>query len=350
MIRYRKYRVLVAVAFVIVVALWHFNHARRWQPTQALRPKPIEEDQPSTNVKQAEGLTDLKGTDDELLGIAKESNVPMAHVSAADEDGERAKESLPPVPEESKPVQTTSPADAEEKIEDDEDENVEQERNDESAAVTSQLADVLPVGQIDQQAEVPLPLNEPPPSVSVLHWSSVQEHFPVTSTIQLPEGSPKPIPKIQHEFASESEEERVTRENRLDAVKGEFLHAWSGYRDNAWLNDELTPLSGKSKNPFCGWAATLVDSLDTLWIMGLTEEFENAVKAVETIDFTTSIRNDIPLFETVIRYLGGLVAAYDVSGGKYTTLLDKAVELADILLGAFDTPNRMPLTFYQWTP
>lgn len=68
------------------------------------------------------------------------------------------------------------------------------------------------------------------------------------------------------------------------------------------------------------------------------------------IDFTTSPRSDIPMFETTIRYLGGLLAAYDVSGGKYKTLLDKAVELADVLIGAFDTPNRMPVLYYRWKP
>ena len=93
-----------------------------------------------------------------------------------------------------------------------------------------------------------------------------------------------------------------------------------------------------------------MDSLDTLWIMGLKEEFEEAAKAIDKIDFTTSPRSDIPVFETTIRYLGGLLAAYDVSGGKYKNLLEKAIELAEILMGAFDTPNRMPVLFYQWKP
>jgi mannosyl-oligosaccharide alpha-1,2-mannosidase len=87
--------------------------------------------------------------------------------------------------------------------------------------------------------------------------------------------------------------------------------------------------------------------------MGLEEEFEEAARAVDLIDFTTSPRADIPLFETTIRYLGGLLAAYDVSGGKagkYHNLLDKAVELAEILMGAFDTPNRMPVLYYRWKP
>jgi mannosyl-oligosaccharide alpha-1,2-mannosidase len=84
--------------------------------------------------------------------------------------------------------------------------------------------------------------------------------------------------------------------------------------------------------------------------MGLEEEFEDAVKAVEQIDFTTTPRDDIPVFETTIRYLGGLLAAYDVSGGKYKVLLDKAVELGEILMGTFDTPNRMPVLYYRWKP
>jgi mannosyl-oligosaccharide alpha-1,2-mannosidase len=56
------------------------------------------------------------------------------------------------------------------------------------------------------------------------------------------------------------------------------------------------------------------------------------------------------LFETTIRYLGGLLAAYDISDKKYPNLLNKAVELAEILISAFDTPNRMPETYYYWRP
>ena len=185
-----------------------------------------------------------------------------------------------------------------------------------------------------------------------IHWKKQIEHFPVPSgsIIQLPTGKPKAIPKIQYDFPDESATERVDREKKLERIKKMFLFSWSGYRKNAWMHDELSPVSGNFRDPFCGWAATLVDSLDTLWMMDLKTEFEDAVKAVASIDFTTSIRNDIPLFETVIRYLGGLIAAYDLGGSKYRILLDKAVELAEVLIGAFDTPNRMPMTFYLWKP
>jgi mannosyl-oligosaccharide alpha-1,2-mannosidase len=192
-----------------------------------------------------------------------------------------------------------------------------------------------------------------PSSVPPIHWKPQSEHYPVPaeSTIHLPAGSPSPIPKIQAQHTSqESESAKKDREQKLSAIKEAFKHAWTGYAEHAWLKDELSPVTGKYRNPFCGWAATLIDSLDTLWIMGMEDEFHKAVAAVKKVDFTTSLRADIPLFETTIRYLGGLLSAYDVSGAKHRVLLSKAVELAEILMGAFDTPNRMPVTFYQWKP
>jgi len=192
----------------------------------------------------------------------------------------------------------------------------------------------------------------PETAMPKIHWSQMPDHFPVPTEnlIQLPTGKPKAIPKIQHTFSTETADEKTARLEKRDRIKKAFTFSWAGYREKAWMQDELSPVSGKYRNPFCNWGATLVDSLDTLWMMDLKDEFEEAVEAVKDIDFTTSPRNDIPLFETVIRYLGGLVAAYDISDSKYRVLLDKAVELADILMGAFDTPNRMPITFYHWKP
>lgn len=189
-------------------------------------------------------------------------------------------------------------------------------------------------------------------SIEVIHWTKLPEHFPVASEslIKLPTGKPKPIPKIQAQFKPEEANSKAIRLRRLGTVKQVFTKSWSGYRQHAWEHDELKPLSGTFRDPFAGWRATLVDALDTLWIMGLKAEFEEAVQAVNDIDFTTTTRADIPLFETTIRYLGGLIAAYDISDMKYKTLLDKAVELAEVLISAFDTPNRMPETYYYWRP
>ncbi|KAG6262718.1 hypothetical protein E4U48_007092 [Claviceps purpurea] len=195
----------------------------------------------------------------------------------------------------------------------------------------------------------------PPATPTGRRWKKPKEHFPLPkeSIITLPAGSAKDIPRIQHIFPTESEKLKEKRLRRLTMVKNEIQRSWAGYKQYAWMHDEITPVSNRSRDPFCGWAATLVDSLDTLWIAGLKDEFDEAAAAVKIIDFTYTNRSTIPVFETTIRYLGGLLAAYDVSGGAsghYSFLLDKAVELAEILMGIFDTPNRMPVLYFHWRP
>lgn len=54
------------------------------------------------------------------------------------------------------------------------------------------------------------------------------------------------------------------------AVIEAFRHAWKGYKDFAWGHDELKPLS-KSYSEWFGLGLTLIDALDTMWILGLKE-------------------------------------------------------------------------------
>jgi mannosyl-oligosaccharide alpha-1,2-mannosidase len=55
-------------------------------------------------------------------------------------------------------------------------------------------------------------------------------------------------------------------------------HAWGSYVQYAWGTDELRPLSkrGHVWNGGHTLAATIIDSLDTLWIMGMKEDFQKA--------------------------------------------------------------------------
>jgi len=92
-------------------------------------------------------------------------------------------------------------------------------------------------------------------------WANIPQQFPVTSIKPLPTGPPTAIPKIQHNFKRETATEKKIRLNRLNAVRGNFTHAWKGYKEHAWLRDEVQPISGGFQDPFGGWAATLVDSL-----------------------------------------------------------------------------------------
>jgi mannosyl-oligosaccharide alpha-1,2-mannosidase len=134
----------------------------------------------------------------------------------------------------------------------------------------------------------------------------------------------------------------------MGAVKDVFLRSWLAYKEHAWLQDEITPVSGGYKNQFGGRAATLVDALDTLSIMGLDKEFHQALGALKYIDFTTSEIYTMNVFETTIRYLGGLLSTYDLTGGEHSILLNKATEIGEMLMKAFDTPHRLPITRWEW--
>lgn len=176
-----------------------------------------------------------------------------------------------------------------------------------------------------------------------LVWRTLPWNYPLETPRPLPSQGTDALPAVQFKFAEESEDGKKTRLDRRDAVKKAFERCWGSYRERAWLHDELKPVSGGSKDTFGGWAATLVDALDTMWIMDMRDEFSEAVGAVDkNISFASSSSGDvISLFETNIRYLGGLLAAYDLSGDD--RLKKKATDAGDMILKAFDTPNHMPV-------
>ncbi|KAM3874595.1 LOW QUALITY PROTEIN: endoplasmic reticulum mannosyl-oligosaccharide 1,2-alpha-mannosidase [Diretmus argenteus] len=128
--------------------------------------------------------------------------------------------------------------------------------------------------------------------------------------------------------------------DRLEAVRDAFRHAWKGYKDYAWGHDELKPVS-KSFGEWFGLGLTLVDSLDTMWILGLKEEFEDARNWVEKeLSFSKNI--DVNLFESTIRILGGLLSTYHLSGDQL--FLEKAKDIGSRLMPAFKTPSKIPFS------
>lgn len=362
MLRLRRYRIFLVVAVFTVLALYQFSSIGRWSS--------------GSSTGNLERLKSYVGSDEKHnkagSGTEKQQAPRPAPVppppSKQDSKQEPAQAPAPAVPgEELKPAPAP--------------EVEEQARLGPSVLASTSSSATSTSSSIVDSVSVPSTTTTSPPlappaaaphlgqensgqgegrlepesltiSLPPVHWTKFPERYPVPSesVIPLPTAPAVAIPRIQHEPRRESPAEKVEREMRLAAVKEAMNHTWTGYKTHAWLHDELKPLTGKTNDPFCGWAATLVDSLDTLWIMGFEQEFEEAVKAVNQIDFTTSVRENIPMFETTIRYLGGLLGAYDISGGKHRTLLDKAVELAEVLMAAFDTPNRMPMTYYRWKP
>jgi len=112
---------------------------------------------------------------------------------------------------------------------------------------------------------------------------------------------------------------------KKEAVKEAFLHAYKGYSKYCWGSDELLSVSGRCSNQLNA-GLTIVDSLSTLWVMGLKEEFEKARKFIKD-DFKPN--GSWSVFEFVIRFLGGFLSAYQLSGDKL--FLDKAIEAGEVV-------------------
>ncbi|KAF8657971.1 hypothetical protein AX16_002132 [Volvariella volvacea WC 439] len=133
-------------------------------------------------------------------------------------------------------------------------------------------------------------------------------------------------------------------EAKRSAVVAAFKHAWLAYEHNAMGSDEYHPISKRGTNLTTagGIGYTVIDALDTMQIMGLKAEYSRArywVKHKLSFDRDGNYNT----FETTIRVLGGLLSAYHLSN-KDQLYLDKAVDLAERLIPAFDTKSGLPLS------
>ena len=156
--------------------------------------------------------------------------------------------------------------------------------------------------------------------------------------------SPQPISPVA---ISEAE-----RSALLEETKAMFYHAYDNYMEHAFPHDQLCPLSctGDDFEPTAGNMLTLIDSLDTLAIMGNTTEFARGVALVlEHASFDHDIT--VNVFETTIRVLGGLLSAHLLAidpalglapPGYDGGLLRLATDLADRLMPAFNTATSIP--------
>jgi mannosyl-oligosaccharide alpha-1,2-mannosidase len=183
-----------------------------------------------------------------------------------------------------------------------------------------------------------------------IDWSKIPQKHPAASLAPLPGGAAKRLPAVQAAaFSAETDAQKAERHRRRDAVRDTFLRSWKAYRRAAWGHDEISPLSGSWKDHFGGWGATLVDGLDGLLLMGLDGEFADAVRACADVDFSVTHVDVINVFETTVRFLGGLLSAHEMAAGKDGgVLLRKARELGEMLYHSFDTVNRMPIARWAW--
>ena len=125
-------------------------------------------------------------------------------------------------------------------------------------------------------------------------------------------------------------------------VRAEMAWAWAEYRRLAWGKDQIRPLTGGVESfPLKAHhlGLSLIEAMDTLWVMGLDAEFADALEWVKAeLDF--DVDGEVSVFETIIRLVGGLLSAHHAVPDP--VLLAKARDLADRVLPAFATPTGMP--------
>lgn len=167
--------------------------------------------------------------------------------------------------------------------------------------------------------------------------------------------------------------DQIERIKLRDEAKQMFYHAYQSYI-NTYPADEILPISCRGRfrqvedssdidDSIGNFSLTLVDSLDTLVMMGDINEFDLAIKRIiNDLNFDTDIV--VSVFETNIRMLGGLLSAHilaksiqnesDKSVRHFNStvrrqldwyeseLLDLAEDLGKRLLPAFDTKTGIP--------
>ncbi|KAG1681970.1 Mannosyl-oligosaccharide 1,2-alpha-mannosidase IB [Nymphon striatum] len=126
----------------------------------------------------------------------------------------------------------------------------------------------------------------------------------------------------------------VNRERR-EFVKNMMKHAWDNYVRYAWGKNELRPISKTGHSPSIfgksALGATIVDGLDTLYLMGLQEEFDRGKEWIASkLDFQ-NVGTELSVFETNIRYVGGLLSCYALTGQEQ-------------VLPEFDSPETLSVT------
>uniref|UniRef100_A0A8B9HAT0 alpha-1,2-Mannosidase n=1 Tax=Astyanax mexicanus TaxID=7994 RepID=A0A8B9HAT0_ASTMX len=141
---------------------------------------------------------------------------------------------------------------------------------------------------------------------------------------------PVPMPKVVGINDGDPGDPDV--KEKRDKIREMMKHAWDSYRQYGWGHNELKPIAkkGHSTNIFGNsqMGATIVDALDSLYIMGLHDEFKDGQEWIEqNLDFSVV---SIPMHTRF--------TAHEMN----TVFKVKAVQLAEKLLPAFNTPTGIP--------
>ena len=180
-----------------------------------------------------------------------------------------------------------------------------------------------------------------PSSYSIAYTNSTTPPSPTATG----NGTLPACQKIQYDFPTG----QGGNATRAEAVRGAYQYAWNAYNEYAFGKDELLPLNRSYIQDWYGWGVTIVDGIDTAIIMNLTDIVEKELAYISTIDFNTTPYGPVEIFDTNIRYIGGLLSSYDLlkselfsntyDQDQVNALLAQAVSLANKVAYGFDTPT-----------
>ncbi|KAK9766542.1 hypothetical protein K7432_004302 [Basidiobolus ranarum] len=156
-----------------------------------------------------------------------------------------------------------------------------------------------------------------------------------------------PAPKLNNpaDRLYQSIEHKQTSLERQRKIKAAVLSTWSTYYRNAFGQDEIAPLTKEGRQTHNGWGATAVDSLDTLLVLYSQYDYIQAKQHVKTMNFSQG--TNVPFFETISRYIGGLLGAYELM--QDSIMSEKAAELGKALAQAFESPSGIPYSSLNFT-
>jgi hypothetical protein len=132
-------------------------------------------------------------------------------------------------------------------------------------------------------------------------------------------------------------------------IRAAAAAAWRAYAATGMSGDDLRPVQGGTADSL-RVRASLFDSLGTLFVMGLHDEYEQALAEVLRIGAPRTFIYQTSSFEYNIRVVGGLLSAAQLSGDK--RLFAAAEEAANILLSSsyIFWPSPLPMPRVRMQP
>lgn len=111
--------------------------------------------------------------------------------------------------------------------------------------------------------------------------------------------------------------------------------AWKVYREHAWGHHAVDPLSKTATLTWKNSGESIVNSLTTLHLMGLTEQFAQAKDWVQREMNLGNIEEELNSYHLIAGHLGSLLSTYALTEDQL--FLSKAIEVGKTLESVFNT-------------